>query len=295
MEVAKYVNLIRKVAWRLLRPSRSPFTESYLERYRELYPPSALQQRRFYNVGAGGFSHPYWTNVDKPSGFYAQLQEDQVDVAYDLFDQAPLPIEDESAEIVYTSHTLEHVPDAAARHFFEEAHRVLKPGGVLRVTMPDADLLYRAYRRKDRYFDPMLLMYDTQEKAASIDLDRPAPQLSSQQLFLWRIATSVSVYHQDGSAERMTDEEVDEVFDTYPFAEAMDQITSKCDLDVQKRHPNNHVSWWNWEKLSRELDRAGFDQYEHSGYGQSAAAVLRDTRQFDKKHPVFSLYGEARK
>ena len=36
-----------------------------LDLYRRLYSADSVDRKRFYNVGAGGFRHPAWTNVDE--------------------------------------------------------------------------------------------------------------------------------------------------------------------------------------------------------------------------------------
>jgi hypothetical protein len=38
--------------------------------YEQYFPKESIDQRRFYNVGAGRFSHPFWTNLDKVSEHY---------------------------------------------------------------------------------------------------------------------------------------------------------------------------------------------------------------------------------
>jgi predicted SAM-dependent methyltransferase len=120
--------------------------------YRRFYPEQSIAQARFYNIGGGNFFHPAWTNVDHPSDFYAEWHGGRIAVAWDLMRLGPAPIDDGVAEVVYTSHTIEHITDAAAGNLFREAHRVLKPGGVLRITCPDVDLAYRAWRENDRSF-----------------------------------------------------------------------------------------------------------------------------------------------
>src|SRR5690349_20540729 len=50
-----------------------------------------LARKPFYNVGAGSFRHPYWTNVDKPSDWYRDQQQPDM-IAFDLLKNAPLPI-----------------------------------------------------------------------------------------------------------------------------------------------------------------------------------------------------------
>ena len=51
----------------------------------------------------------------------------------------PLPWEDGTASHISIEHCVEHVPYKSAIGFFKEAHRVLAPGGVLRVTVPSLE------------------------------------------------------------------------------------------------------------------------------------------------------------
>lgn len=44
---------------------------------------------------------------------------------------------DGSVEVLYTSHMLEHLDQHEAGKFLAEAKRVLKPGGILRIVVPD--------------------------------------------------------------------------------------------------------------------------------------------------------------
>ena len=121
-----------------------------VEQYVRLFGEAAVRERRFYNVGAGGFSHPCWTNVDYGSDWYGPVQSNFVQ--YDLLGTDPLPVADGTAEIVYSSHTIEHIPEDAAQRLFNEAYRVLRPGGYVRLTCPDSDLSLAALRRDDEDF-----------------------------------------------------------------------------------------------------------------------------------------------
>lgn len=49
----------------------------------------------------------------------------------------PLPFPDSSAQFVLAEHVIEHIPFAEGLHFLAECHRVLEPGGVLRLGFPD--------------------------------------------------------------------------------------------------------------------------------------------------------------
>lgn len=61
------------------------------------------------------------------------------------FGKRPLPFSDGSVDAVFTSHTLEHFPRWRAENVAREAHRVLRPGGVLRVTVPDLEVICRRF------------------------------------------------------------------------------------------------------------------------------------------------------
>ncbi len=63
------------------------------------YSQESLEKRRFYNVGAGGFYHRYWTNVDYDSEWY-RGRHDHPFLKYDLTSGEPLPIETGTAEII---------------------------------------------------------------------------------------------------------------------------------------------------------------------------------------------------
>lgn len=283
-------NLLRSMGYQL---SRIPRTTADQDLYRSLFRSDSIANKRFYNIGPGAFHHPLWTNVDKPSEWYGGSQKDGQFISHDLMTLVPLPIEDGTAEIIYTSHTLEHVNDRAADFFFADAFRVLNTHGILRVTMPDAELFFRAYQANDRDLFRLGLANVGLREARRIGLDRPAREMSLQQLLLRVIATSVSVNSIDGSTERMSDQQVDDTFRALPFEQALECCISKCDLSIQERRPGDHLNWWNWNKLSMKLQRAGFTKVRRCGYGQSSSPVLRNTTLFDSTRPESSLYAEA--
>jgi predicted SAM-dependent methyltransferase len=76
-----------------------------------------------------------WVNVD--------LLGTRVDVALDLSRGLPWP--DGAVDAVFHEHYLEHLSLSEACALTAEAHRVLRPGGVLRIGVPDAAACLRAY------------------------------------------------------------------------------------------------------------------------------------------------------
>lgn len=57
----------------------------------------------------------------------------------------PLPFSDESVEAIYASHTLEHLYFNEAQTLLRECFRVLQPGGVLRLVVPDLRAIVEEY------------------------------------------------------------------------------------------------------------------------------------------------------
>lgn len=56
-----------------------------------------------------------------------------------------LPFEPNSVDVVYHSHMLEHLDRASVPGFLAEVLRVLKPGGIQRVVVPDLEVLCGRY------------------------------------------------------------------------------------------------------------------------------------------------------
>jgi predicted SAM-dependent methyltransferase len=56
-----------------------------------------------------------------------------------------LPLSDSSVEVLYSCHMLEHLSPAQAKRFLEEAKRLLVPGGVIRLAVPDLRRLIHNY------------------------------------------------------------------------------------------------------------------------------------------------------
>ena len=89
------------------------------------------------NLGCGTRLHAQWVNIDMfPTA-------PGVRVANFIDDGVPLP--DRSASCVYHSHVLEHLPLPVARRFLGECFRVLAPGGIIRVVVPDFEQSARDY------------------------------------------------------------------------------------------------------------------------------------------------------
>lgn len=122
------------------------------------------KEARALNLGCGVQAADGWINIDNsPNARLAKLprlrwllwkagviSDEHYRVAWpnsmmirDL--SRPLPFADCSIDFVYTSHFLEHNSRDQAEHLVAEMHRVLKPGGLVRVVVPDLEFGARRY------------------------------------------------------------------------------------------------------------------------------------------------------
>ena len=89
------------------------------------------------HLGCGKRNFEGWTNVDLADFPHIHYQN-SVDNLY--------MISDNSCEVVYSSHTIEYFCRDEINDVLTEWHRVLKPGGTLRLAVPDFDALIKVYR-----------------------------------------------------------------------------------------------------------------------------------------------------
>ena len=92
--------------------------------------------KSYLNLGCGNKFHPAWTNVDV-------VARGNSVIGHDLRKGISFP--DGKFDVVYHSHLLEHFPRAQALPFLRECYRVLKPGGIIRVAVPDLERIARVY------------------------------------------------------------------------------------------------------------------------------------------------------
>jgi predicted SAM-dependent methyltransferase len=99
---------------------------------------------RRLQFGCGAFPADGWINTNLAPG-------PGVDVRCDIRDGLPLP--SDSVHYIASMHALVELPYLDVVPALRELHRILVPGGVLRLGLPDLDRAIDAYRSGDRgYF-----------------------------------------------------------------------------------------------------------------------------------------------
>lgn len=87
------------------------------------------------HLGSGHTRLPGWVNID--------LIGYKCDLTWDL--GRPLPFAPGAADAVFSEHVLEHLPLLLGLTLMSETHRVLRPGGVVRIGVPDGHRYAESY------------------------------------------------------------------------------------------------------------------------------------------------------
>lgn len=101
-------------------------------------PPMPLNHDGKVNIhlGCGGINHPAFINIDgipAPHVHYVQ----RIDKLH--------PFTNDSVDLVYACHCLEHFSHRQIANVLKEWHRIIKKGGILRVAVPDFDSMVKLY------------------------------------------------------------------------------------------------------------------------------------------------------
>ncbi len=88
------------------------------------------------NIGSGGDYHPGWVNIDA-------VPACKPDIVQDL--REPLPFADDAVSEVLAQDIIEHFTKEETPAILTEVWRVLKPGGMLRIRVPNPDAIIQQF------------------------------------------------------------------------------------------------------------------------------------------------------
>jgi predicted SAM-dependent methyltransferase len=88
------------------------------------------------NIGCGSTWHPAWVNLDvRP--MHQEIRR------WDA--RKGLPFGSSEVDACYSSHFLEHLSRSQAQMLVQDTRRILRPGGIVRLAVPDLEALVREY------------------------------------------------------------------------------------------------------------------------------------------------------
>lgn len=226
-------------------------------------------KREYLNFGAGTrWKHPQFLTLD-----YITAESD---IRIDLNVLSRLSLPDGLLKGVYSSHNIEHLKESVGIYWLKESHRILKKGGILRITAPDVPGLLRAYDQKD----------------ASVFAWVRRSTIYSYDCWLRLIVRMVA----EPVVHKFSDEQLYEMYRTMSHEEFLNFLSSEVELVENHAflNPGAHKTWWGAEKMIRVLKEIGFSvAVEVDQYKSSDHVFLQPI--FNQTRPEMSFFVEARK
>jgi hypothetical protein len=258
LECALYETSSRfRESWRLLR--RWCLLEAWALRKRWVDKPRNL----LVNIGAGCWYVRDWKVLEYQGQWY-RFPHSFIDIEHDLTSNRPFPFADGSVHMFYSEHVFEHLTDEWCEHIFREANRCLEPGGGFRIVVPDADLIYDRLVKKDVAFFKGWMDRDNASLAEA---------------FRTLVGRSIIPLDEGDFARRLSDLSKEEFLNW-----------CKEGLDYDWKRAGEHINWFNLERLTRLLGKAGF---VHVCRGEAQQSQFPEARgpEFDTR-AWYSLHVE---
>lgn len=114
------------------------------------------------HLGCGGEHKSGWVNID--------CVGDPVELAWNL--KYGIPFGSGKVDAIFSEHLFEHLPLQSGLALMDDCFRVLKPGGIVRIGVPDAGKLLASYLGDGKYLE-------------SLHPGRPTRLIAAQELFYW--------------------------------------------------------------------------------------------------------------
>lgn len=230
---------------------------------------------KFINFGSGAFYHNRWKNYDYPgqSEYYKSIQGKSGKDFYpiNLCDKnLAVPEADNTVELIYCAHTLEHLDFGSALRFLEECFRILKKNGVMRIALPNTKnhlLMLQYVANQGKILREIELNY-RKDAARHILSDTENLPLEN---------VKEKIYEAKFNGEAFYSEIVVEHPDMAKF---------------DKNKPERHITYWDFNKLIETAQKIGFSSIIPTYQGSSVAKPFCNLHVFDTSEPHIAFYAD---
>ena len=236
---------------------------------------SFKENDKFINFGSGAFFHKRWKNYDYPgnSSLYKAIQGNPSNDFHsiDLCDKnLKVPEADNSVDLIYCSHTLEHLDKKSSHKFLKECYRILKKGGVLRVALPSTKndfYLLSCLMRQNEVHDDVKNNY-IQDATYRVLADTKTIKMEN-------------ILEVLDKASFKSNEFYNLLVKEYPAMAYFDG-----------NYPERHINYWDFDNLIEVMSEFGFELTIPSYQGSSVVRPFCNLHVFDNTEPQISIYAD---
>ncbi|MFX0199791.1 MAG: glycosyltransferase [Candidatus Hodarchaeota archaeon] len=255
---------------------------------------------KLLNLGCGTRFHPAWINVDirctGPDVIPCDVRQG-------------IPFIDDSFDAIYHSHLLEHFRKEDAHLFMRDCFRVLKPGGIIRVVVPDLEEIVRIYLKLLKEVDK-----GDEETRARYDwmmlelIDQMVRDESGGEMLKYcrqkRLSAAEFVVERLGSELFSILSSMPNIDKSTSISESVEDLVQATELDALKIGQfrlSGETHQWMYDRYSLKvlLEEAGFHDIEACPADESSipnfSSYLLDIEEDGWVCKPGSLFMEARK
>ena len=230
---------------------------------------------KFICFGSGAFYHNRWTNYDYPgrSLYYKNIQGNEFEdfQPINLCDKnLVLPEKNNSIELIYCSHTLEHIEEKSSKHFMKECFRILKKGGLLRVALPNTKNNFYILQlvKQQNNLDKIIKQNYLQDAVSHIFSDMKNMSLDYSTSMVKKSKYNSSLFSKNSIIK-------------HP------EISK-----FNNNQPERHIAYWDLENLAEIIKKIGFKFIIPNYQGNSVGYPFRNLHVFDNTEQHMSIYAD---
>ncbi len=234
------------------------------------------------NIGAGSYLIDGFKSLDILTDYFYPDKKEFYNnrIEYDIR-KDKIPYSDNSVDNIYISHVIEHIETKFVKNFIEEAFRVLKPGGVLRIVTVDARFLFEVSQFDNDFWHWRIDNLKDQQTYET-DWDK----LERFDFLIKETAKPRFRFYKNKVEDKVLDINKIKNLNFEEFRSLAMQ-----NLDFREDYPNDHISIWDFDSLNKLGLLVGFKNILLSKYLGSVSLKMQGSH-FDKTSPKMSIYVE---
>lgn len=264
----------------MLRPMK-PIVRGFKDLKHQVFLKTLILKKTNYstvdskkvNIGSGNWFKCGWKTLDYVTEENKVCRK-LIDYNHDLMSLEKLPFSDESVEIFYVEHVLEHLPSIQCNHLFREFFRCLKKNGVVRIIVPDIDKMWIAFKSNNIEF------FHKSKRRRGMNIEECLFDFFAT--YCVKMTPEIKITFLKNSHGK--DKEGFLNFYTK-------QIEAQLTPEIQHKFGGHHVNWFDFRKMNKMLVKVGFDGVYKSSCQKSMLQEMQG-RNFDTR-PKISLFVEA--
>ena len=132
----EYETTRHNIAWILIDQHPDLKNLNWKSKFKALYAETSISGEKIFFLKPQTYMNLSGESVQPFSQFYEKIKNGKV-IHHNLF--YGLPFHTNTVPYIFSSHFMEHLTYDSAKFVLMESHRVLKPGGMIRILVPSLD------------------------------------------------------------------------------------------------------------------------------------------------------------